>query len=182
MHACYLTMCMPLQSPRQADKRSREADEKSEKDMGAVLVFKQLRAEERDRIPITREDMAVAYAQAVIEYGMGIPPEMGYYRPESRYGPYRVANRLEVCKKFIEHADEIVVTIDGQQIELEVELIDLAEELEKKLAQPAKGKMAYAKLDSLTVHVSVIRSTASRSGSELENFSSSKSFSIHSYC
>ena len=80
--------------------------------------------------------MAVAYAQSVIEYGMGIPHEMGYYRPESRYGPYRVANRLDVCKKFIEHAEEIVVTIDETQVELEVELIDLAEALEKKLAKP----------------------------------------------
>ena len=138
-----------------------------EKEMGAILVLKQSRDVDGDRVPITREQMAIVYAQQVVEYGMSIPPAMGLYTPQSRYGPYRIGNTLEVCEHFIEHTNNIVTEIevpidDGsvelKQVELEVTLINLATELEKKMAASAKGKakqsMSTALIDSLTAHVS----------------------------
>ena len=92
---------------------------------------------------------------------------MRLYTPQSRFGPYRIGNTLEVCEHFIEHTNNIVTEIevpmdDGsvelKQVELEVTLINLATELEKKMAASAKGKakqsMSTALMDSLTAHVS----------------------------
>ena len=81
-----------------------------EKEMGAILVLKQSRDVDGDRVPITREQMAIVYAQQVVEYGMRIPPAMGLYTPQSRFGPYRIGNTLEVCEHFIEHTNNIVGT------------------------------------------------------------------------
>ena len=75
MHACLLTQCKPTSwCMSQADTTAKE------KEMGAILVLKQSRDVDGDRVPITREQMAVVYAQQVVEYGMRITPAMARSR------------------------------------------------------------------------------------------------------
>ena len=150
MHASPIISCASQRSSPRIQKKQTEEEE------GAILVFTQVKEEGEDRVPIDREEFATIFAEAVIDFSIGIPPQMGSFDPKSRYGPYRVATKLEHALAFEKAVDNMIGTVRGQQVELEVKVINLLDEVRKAVsAPPKKSTMSHNLLDSLTVHVSM---------------------------
>ena len=120
---------MPTQSPRQLEKRANEADDKTESDLGAMIVFTQ--PTDTEKVVIKREQINFIWAEQVTEYGMRLAVQAKSIRVVGKFGPYRIGATLAEAKHFLEHTNEIVTEIDGKQVELTVTMVDLAEQAKR---------------------------------------------------
>ena len=68
-------------APRLQRSSPRIAGKKTMEEHGAIIVFKQVKEEGADRVPITREEFAAIFAEAVVDYTVGIPVQMGSFDP-----------------------------------------------------------------------------------------------------
>ena len=105
---------------------------------GAIIVFKQVKEEGADRVPITREEFAAIFAEAVVDYTVGIPVQMGSFDPVSRYGPYRVAATLEHAKAFVTAVDNLIGVVKESQVEFDVSYVDLLDQVRKEAGAAPK--------------------------------------------
>lgn len=139
-------------NPAAQDEEVLDFDDAADTSEDGVLVFHQPRPKDRemDRIKIKREEVLMAYtdcASDIPEYP--VMPQHGF-GAQSMYGDWFVYNDMELCTKFVEQYDSMVVrTEEGAIITLTVKAMPLSVNSIKE------GKMNAKIVDSLSVHIGV---------------------------
>ena len=134
-------------------------DDKAE---GMIVIHQEKFPGYKDRLPIPKESVLVAYSAAALEMDLPKLPQAGF-GSNSRYGDWFAYNPFDICEQFVEENPVLIVSVEfedhsvlGAPVAMRLIDIQLTTRVVKLSGSLKDGKMSASAIANFTVHVSAI--------------------------